>query len=92
MDNNDERYARAKKRVENLKAFYIHLTVYVLVNAYIFVMNLSTYEGDWWFFYPLGLWGIGLGSHGLTVFASGKFGVEWEERKIQEYMEKDKRE
>lgn len=32
----DENYLRAKKRVENLKAFYIHLTVYILVNLMLF--------------------------------------------------------
>lgn len=88
---NDERYLRAKKRVENLKGFYIHLTAYVLVNTFILFINLSTFEGEWWFFYPLGGWGIGLIIHGLTVFASGTFGADWEERKIKEYMEKDKR-
>lgn len=33
----DEIYLRAKKRVENLKAFYIHLTVYILVNLMLFL-------------------------------------------------------
>ncbi|MBE7096523.1 2TM domain-containing protein [Bacillus cereus] len=28
--------------------------------------------------------------HGLTTFPFGIFGKEWEERKIKEYMEKDK--
>lgn len=87
----DERYLRAKKRVENLKSFYLHLTAYILVNAFIFVINFSTYDGEWWFIYPLGGWGIGLFIHGLTVFTSSRFGAEWEERKIKEYMEKDKR-
>ncbi|WP_018393670.1 2TM domain-containing protein [Bacillus sp. 37MA] len=87
----DEKYLRAKKRVENLKAFYIHLTVYVLVNTFLFGINLSSNAGDWWFLYPLGGWGIGLLAHGISTFAYGKFGVEWEERKIKKYMEKDER-
>lgn len=33
----DEVYLRAKKRMENLKAFYIHLTVYILVNLMLFL-------------------------------------------------------
>lgn len=32
----DENYLRAKKRVENLKAFYIHLALYILVNLMLF--------------------------------------------------------
>lgn len=88
MEDNDK-YLRAKKKVENLKAFYIHLTVYLLVNIFIFIINLVTYEGIWWFIYPLGGWGIGLTAHGLSVFAESRFGSEWERRKIKEYMEKD---
>jgi len=85
----DPRYLRAKKKVENLKAFYIHLTVYFLVNIFIFVINLLTYDGTWWFIFPLGGWGIGIVAHAISVFADSKFGSEWEKRKIKEYMEKD---
>ena len=36
-------------------------------------------------------WGIGLLAHGTSVFGSNLiFGKEWEERKIQEFMNKDK--
>lgn len=31
----DEKYLKAKRRVQNLKAFYLHLTVYILVNIII---------------------------------------------------------
>ncbi len=42
-----EKYLRAKKRVENLKAFYIHLAVYLLVNVMLFVLNAVTDPGNW---------------------------------------------
>ncbi|CAH2463256.1 MULTISPECIES: 2TM domain-containing protein [Bacillus] len=86
----DENYLRAKKRVENLKAFYIHLTVYILVNLMLFFINISSDSSKLWFLYPLGGWGIGIVIHGLTTFPFGIFGKEWEERKIKKYMEKDK--
>jgi hypothetical protein len=86
----DEVYLRAKKRMENLKAFYIHLTVYILVNLMLFFINISSDSSKLWFLYPLGGWGIGIVIHGLTTFPFGIFGKEWEERKIKEYMEKDK--
>ncbi|ALL24670.1 MULTISPECIES: 2TM domain-containing protein [Bacillus] len=89
MERN-ENYLRAKKRVENLKAFYIHLTVYILVNLMLFFINISSDSSKLWFLYPLGGWGIGIVIHGLTTFPFGIFGKEWEERKIKEYMEKDK--
>ena len=88
----DVSYLKAKKKVENLKAFYIHLVIYVLVNILLFVVNLVTYDGYWWFIYPLGGWGMGLIAHSLSTFefADGIFGRDWEERKIKKYMEKDK--
>ncbi|MCU5224707.1 MULTISPECIES: 2TM domain-containing protein [Bacillus] len=89
MERN-ENYLRAKKRVENLKAFYIHLMVYILVNLMLFFINISSDSSKLWFLYPLGGWGIGIVIHGLTTFPFGIFGKEWEERKIKEYMEKDK--
>ena len=38
-------------------------------------------------------WGIGLMAHGLSVFSRNMFfGSQWEERKIREFMEKEKTE
>ena len=85
----DESYLKAKKRVEKLKGFYIHLIVYILVNLLLIMINLLTDASYLWFLYPLGGWGIGILIHGLTTFASGNFGSQWEERKIKEYMKKD---
>lgn len=86
----DEKYIRAKKRVEQLKGFYIHLTIYILVNLMLFVINLLSDAGNWWFLYPFCGWGIGVLVHGLSIFTAGKFVADWEERKIKEYMEKEK--
>jgi hypothetical protein len=86
----DEKYLRAKKRVENLKAFYIHLIVFILVNAMLLFINLITDAGNWWFLYSLGAWGIGVIVHCVSTFAYGVFGANWEERKIKEYMEKER--
>lgn len=86
----DDKYLRAKKRVENLKAFYIHLTVYILVNVMLFVINIISDASYLWFLYPLGGWGVGVAVHGLTTLSFGEFGADWEEKKIKEFMEKDK--
>ena len=52
MDQEQQRYERARKRVQALKGFYIHAATYVLVNIMLFVINLMT-GGGWWFFWPL---------------------------------------
>lgn len=102
-NNNRDKLDRAKKRVEELKGFYIHLAVYILVNTFISTMKIirnigegeSFNEAFWdfgtfavWFF-----WGIGLFFHGLKVFSYNPFfGKDWEKRQIQKYMDKDKNE
>jgi hypothetical protein len=84
-----ERYERAKKRVRQIKGFYIHATVYVLVNALLVIINLGVSRGEFWFFWPLAGWGIGLAAHGIAVFGlGGLWGPEWEQRKIKEIVEK----
>ena len=86
-----QRYERARKRVEALKGFYTHAAVYVLVNTGLFVINLLV-GGSWWFFWPLIGWGIGLAVHALNVFGSGNMlGRDWEERKTREFMDEEAR-
>ncbi|WP_405376606.1 2TM domain-containing protein [Nonlabens sp. Asnod3-A02] len=87
-----ERYTRAKARVEEIKAFYSHLTVYIIVN--IGIAGLNYYHDGWeetWFLYPLGGWGIGVVGHAIGTFGSNPFtSKNWEERKIQELMDKER--
>ena len=84
-----ERYQRAKRRVESLRGFYRHLTVFVLVNAGLIALNLlSSRHGLWWPWATFG-WGIGLAAHAANVFVFPDFlSPEWEERKIKEIMER----
>ena len=87
-----ERYNRAKGRVEEIRAFYNHLLVYIIVISGIAALNF--YQNEWelpWFLFTLGGWGIGLAIHALTTFGSNPFtSKEWEKRKIQEMMEKER--
>jgi hypothetical protein len=90
MRDDSTRYERARRRVEALRGFYIHLGVYVLVNSGLVILNLVTSPDQLWFYWPLLGWGIGLAAHAFTVFGSERwFGPEWEERKIQELLDKE---
>ena len=92
QEGEQEVYERAKKRVEELKAFYSHLFVYLAVNAGLFLLNIITSPRHLWFYWPLIGWGIGLSIHGLSVFGTQRLlGKDWEDRKIREIMEKEKR-
>jgi carbon starvation protein CstA len=90
MDDADN-YNRARKRVRQIKGFYIHATVFVLVNAFLLITNMASSRGKIWFVWPLFGWGIGLAAHGIAVFGlGGLWGPEWEERKIKEMVEKNR--
>ena len=94
MNEQDVKYQKAKERVEAIKGFYIHLTVYVVVNLILFSINMITSPDSLWFFWPLMGWGIGFAFHALSVFVFSPgfgpgFGADWEERKIKELMDKD---
>lgn len=87
----DEKYNWAKKRVDALKGFYAHLISYVAVNAMLFAINAVTSWGTWWFFWVTVFWGFGLMWNAIAVFLfEGAVGKNWEEKKIKEYMEKEK--
>jgi hypothetical protein len=64
--------AEATKAVNARIGFYIHLAVYVLVNAGLIALNLSTSTEHLWFKWPLLGWGIGVGFHALAVFVLPK--------------------
>jgi hypothetical protein len=83
------KYQEAKKRVEDIKSFYIHLLTFFLVNIVLIVINLLLTPEYYWFIWPLLGWGVGLLMHGISVFG-GLWGKSWEERKIKEIMDKEK--
>lgn len=85
------KYEAAKKRVGEIKDFYTHVIVYVVVNIFLIVINLLTSPGRYWFFFATIFWGFGLFMHFLATFVfDGFMGAEWEEKKIKEILEKNK--
>lgn len=101
-NNRIDKKARAKKRVEALKGFYIHFAVYIVVNAFITINKIirNTFDGETfseaffdsetlfiWFF-----WGIGVVFHAAKVFSYNPFfGKDWEERQIRKFMDEDQK-
>ena len=86
------RAAEAEKwawsRVRALKIFYTHMMVYVIVNFVLIPFDLFT-EGGPWFYWPLLGWGFGLGVHAAQTYEKLPwFTRDWEQRKVQELMDK----
>jgi len=86
----EERYYKARTRVEEIKGFYGNLIAYIVINIGLMVLNLITSPKYLWFFWPLLWWGIGVVFHGLRVFNYMPFfSKDWEEKKIKEFMNKE---
>ena len=91
-DDQADRYAQARRRVREIRAFYLHVAVFVAVNYLLHLINVVATPKLYWAFWPLFGWGIGLLAHGLATYRWIPFvGKEWEKRKIQELMDKDRR-
>ncbi len=90
-----EEIDRAKKRVKAKKGFYQHLMSFVIVNIFLFSLNIITSPSHWWFVYPLLGWGMGLAFHYVEVFGIPGFDIlnrEWEVRELDRELAKMKEE
>ena len=88
-------YEKARKRVKKKKEFYQHFGSYLVMSAFFFLLNAVTSFGNWWFYWPMLGWGIGIAFHYIDVFGIpgvGEMSKDWEEKAIEEELEKIKRE
>lgn len=93
VDNESQEVRQAYERAERIVAekigFLRHLTIYVVVNAVLFAINMLTSSGFLWFLIPLGGWGIVLLAHFLSVFTfRGDRFERWRRRQIEREMER----
>jgi 2TM domain len=98
LNQNSEQYLAAKEQLGKVYGFYVHLAIYLAVNAFIMISNynfrLSLFDAifNWAVLGTALFWGIGLASHWSRVFGRNIFlSKKWEERKIQEILNKDKK-
>lgn len=91
MENQETNYLKAQERVKVLKEFYNHLFTFIIVN--IFLAFINYYTNHWaypWFLWVTGGWGIGIIFDALKAFqVNPMFNKDWEERKIQAFMEEE---
>ncbi|MEO9511498.1 MAG: 2TM domain-containing protein [Flavobacteriaceae bacterium] len=85
----EKRYLKAKERMKAIKDFYTNLITYCIVIPFLWWLNLRTTDFLWAFFPTIG-WGFGVIAHGMEAYGYNPlWGKRWEERKIQELMDKD---
>ncbi len=84
-------YERAWLQVRSIRGFYRHALFYLVVISGLITLNLLTSAQKIWFIYPASGWGLGLLLHGVSVWGRELWlGREWEEKKIQEILAREK--
>jgi hypothetical protein len=82
----------AKKRADDLRGVFTHLGAFIAVGVFFFIINFATDRQNWWFFYPMLPWGVGMAIHAWNVLWNDRiFGEDWTEKKVQEMMAAAKR-
>ncbi len=82
-------YLQARKRVKAKKGFYTHLVVYLIVNAFLFVINMLTSPFHYWFVYPLLGWGVSIAIQYFAVFGipgKGRLDEKWEAKEMEKEL------
>lgn len=95
---NTPAYFAAKKKVAVLKDFYGHLAVFIVINTFIIAISANVLTKGFAdlmepeHYITLFFWGWGIVAHALYVFFTlhikSGFIKKWEDRKIQEYLNK----
>ena len=86
-----ERYQIAQHQVRLQKDFWVHLAVFVVVNAGLITLNLMKTPDKLWCHWVVMGWGAGLLLNGFHVFGNG-IAKNWEARKIEEFVKQDEEE
>ena len=81
---------RARKRARELRGFVQHAGAFFSVGLFFLIINLLTDPGNWWFYWPLLPWGIGLTIHGWNVLWEHRlFDDDWEDRQVAKRLARD---
>lgn len=90
-EKKDERYERAKTRVQRLRNYYSSLIVFAVVMILLVVFNLLREPDNLWSLWIGLIWGIVLIIQGFNIFTirDSFLGNEWEKRKIDEMIKKE---
>ena len=81
-------YDKAKRKVKEIKGFYINLSCYCLVMPILIYVNMKYMPEFQWFWFSLAGWGVGVAFHGMGAFDWYPFlGKGWEERKLKQLMD-----
>ncbi len=76
----------ALRYVRDLKGFYSHAMFYAVIMGGLAIINLIS-GGPYWFIWPALGWGLGVASHGMSVYEMWNFfSPSWEKRQIEKRL------
>lgn len=93
QSNKEKSYLRARKRLDWIKSFYIHVIVYLVFNVFLLLMihggvSIKINSIHYSNLYTAIGWGIILLIHGIIVFTPIiSLMDKWEEQKLEEFMQ-----
>ncbi len=79
---------RAQRRAEYLSGLVWHAGAFVIINAFLWILDMADAGGVDWAYWVTAGWGFALAFHALAYYVDGR---QLEERKAQEYLEEDRR-
>jgi len=80
---------RALEYVRDVKGFYSHLASYAFTICILFAINYFVSPGYIWAWWVVMGWGIGIISHGLSVFEIFNFfDADWEKRQVEKRLKR----
>lgn len=102
MESFENKYERAKKRVDEIKALFKHIKVFVIINGFFYLFRIGlfdrfipeylTSEPNFynWVDVNLLVWVVILIMHALYVYRNKfPFLKNWEKRQIQKILDKE---
>jgi transcriptional regulator with XRE-family HTH domain len=79
--------ALALAKVRKIKGFYMHVAEFVLIIAFLVLVNLLTSPQRIWVHWAAIPWAMVLALHGLKVFDKIPFlNADWEKRTVEKYL------
>ncbi|OBX05977.1 hypothetical protein QV06_00010 [Gallibacterium genomosp. 3] len=75
----------ALKKVRRIRDFYIQLSIYVVINLLLFLINLIVTPDYWWVIWVIVGWGIGILIKAFRIWVVPMwFDDEWEREKVEQ--------
>lgn len=79
---------RARKRAEYLSGLVWHAGTFVIINVFMWILDVAGPGGVNWAFWITGAWGLALAFHALAYYVDGR---DLEGRKTAQYLEEEQR-